>query len=97
MQIFAFRGPITNGIDDVLRFELENRTHKRNRLCVLLTTNGGYIEIVHRIVDLMRHHYEVVEFVVPNYAYSAGTVLVMSDEIRMDYYSGLVRLIRRLR
>ena len=89
-DILAFRGSITNGIDDVLRFELENRTHKRNRLCVILTTNGGYIEIVHRIVDLMRHHYEEVEFVVPNYAYSAGTVLAMSgDEIRMDYYSRL--------
>ena len=38
----------------------------------------------------MRHHYDEVEFVVPNYAYSAGTVLVMSgDKIWMDYYSRL--------
>src|SRR5690606_29182805 len=35
-------------------------------------------------------HYQLVDFVVPNFAYSAGTVLVLSgDEIYMDYYSVL--------
>ena len=57
---------------------------------VILTTTGGYIEVVQRIVDTLRRHYDLVSFVVPNYAYSAGTVLVMSgDEIHMDYYSRL--------
>ncbi len=62
----------------------------RDTLTVLLTTGGGYIEVVHRIVDTLRHHYGTVNFVVPDYAYSAGTVLVMSgDSIHMDYYSRL--------
>ena len=70
--------------------EIESRCGKRSRLCVFLTTGGGYIEVVQRIVELMRHHYREVEFVVPNFAYSAGTVLVMSgDRIWMDYYSRL--------
>ena len=89
-DVLAFSGGLVQGIDDILRVEIEGRSHKRARLCVVLTTHGGYIEVVHRIVDLMRHHYDEVEFVVPNYSYSAGTVLVMSgDRIRMDYYSRL--------
>ncbi|MCR4307468.1 MAG: serine dehydrogenasease [Candidatus Berkelbacteria bacterium] len=48
------------------------------------------METVERIVSIFRKHYRIVEFVVPNYAYSAGTILVMSgDEIHMDYYSVL--------
>jgi len=48
---------------------------------------------VQRIVDTFRKHYTAVDFVIPNYAYSAGTVLVMSgDAIWMDYYSRLGRL-----
>lgn len=38
----------------------------------------------------MRHHYAVVDFIVPNFAFSAGTVLTLSgDAIHMDYYSRL--------
>ncbi len=61
-----------------------------DRLIVVLTTEGGYIEVVKRIVEVLRRHYKLVDFVVPNYAFSAGTVLVMSgDSIYMDYYSQL--------
>jgi len=57
---------------------------------VILTTNGGYIETVQRIVDTFHYHYDHVSVIIPNYAYSAGTVLAMSgDEIYMDYYSRL--------
>ena len=53
-----------------------------------ITTTGGYIEIVRRIVDTIRHHYKTVEFIIPNYAYSAGTVFALSgDAIHMDYFS----------
>lgn len=39
---------------------------------------------------VFRKHYDCVEFIIPNYAYSAGTVLALSgDEIYMDYYSVL--------
>ena len=57
---------------------------------VILTTYGGFIEVVHRIVDTLRKHCSPIEFVVPNFAYSAGTILAMSgDAIHMDYYSRL--------
>ena len=89
-DVMIFNGALVLGVDDILRLEIESREDKHSRLCVFLTTEGGYIEVVHRIVDLMRYHYDEVEFVVPNFAYSAGTVLVMSgDKIWMDYYSRL--------
>jgi hypothetical protein len=41
-------------------------------------------------VEVLRHHFRIVDFIVPDHAFSAGTVLVMSgDSIWMDYYSVL--------
>jgi hypothetical protein len=89
----CFVGPLTYGIDDVIRNvveELQLRPDHRDRLAVLVTTGGGFIEVVARIVDLFRRYYPHVSFIIPNYAFSAGTVLAMSgDEIYMDYYSRL--------
>ena len=60
------------------------------RAIVVLETGGGMIETVERMVRVLRHHFSEVHFVVPNYAYSAGTVLALSgDEIHMDYHSVL--------
>jgi hypothetical protein len=57
---------------------------------VVLETEGGVIDVVQRIVDIMRRYYKEVEFIIPNYAFSAGTVLALSgDAIYMDYYSVL--------
>lgn len=88
----SFSGPILFGVDNLVRTAIESKkaNFSKNNLVVILTTTGGYIEVVQRIVDTMRQHYKVVDFVIPNYAYSAGTVLVMSgDAIHMDYYSRL--------
>jgi len=85
--------PLLFGVDDILRKAVEKRHQHgpaRDKLIVVLTTSGGYIETVQRIVDTVRRFYPLVDFVVPNYAYSAGTVFVMSgDDIYMDYYSRL--------
>lgn len=99
-DVLGFVGDLIGGVDDLFRNVVEEKkSASRNRrktsgaqdkLVVILTTAGGYIEIVQRIVDTLRHHYGIVEFVVPDHAYSAGTVFVMSgDAIWMDYYSRL--------
>jgi len=92
-DVLTFDAPLINIVDNYVRDFIEllqKRTKKRKKLAFILTTNGGYIEIVHRIVDTIRHYYEHVSFIVPDYAYSAGTVLAMSgDAIYMDYYSRL--------
>ncbi|MCC6970961.1 MAG: ATP-dependent Clp protease proteolytic subunit [Phycisphaerales bacterium] len=89
-DFLAFVGPIDVGVDDVVRDAIEqiDRRNPARRLAVLVETEGGYIETVQRIVETLRHFYSHVEFIVPNYAMSAGTVLVLSgDAIYMDYYS----------
>lgn len=51
---------------------------------------GGSATAVERYVNIIRHHYTKVSFIVPDYAYSAGTIFCMSgDEIMMDYFSVL--------
>ena len=89
----AVHGPLYLGLDDLLRKAVETKCKEkpiRRKAVVVLTTAGGYIEVVHRMVDTFRHNYGTVEFIVPNYAYSAGTIFAMSgDAIHMDYYSRL--------
>jgi len=88
----SLAGPLLHGVDDLLRVAVEKRRRvsKKTRLVVILTTTGGYVEVAQRVAETFRHNYSTVDFVVPNYAYSAGTVLAMSgDAIHMDYYSRL--------
>lgn len=86
-------GPLYFGVDDILRPSVEKKCQQdplRTKLVILLTTNGGYLEPVQRMVATLRRHYQIVDVVIPNYAYSAGTVFAMSgDAIHMDYYSRL--------
>lgn len=91
--VLAFTGGIVSGVDDIFRDvveEMRQRANTYRKLVVILTTHGGYIEVVQRIVEMLRYHYDYVDFIIPNYAYSAGTVLAMSgDSIYMNYYSRL--------
>lgn len=87
-DVLAFCGPIAHGIEDYIRDVIEAVEERRQKLVVILETDGGYIEIAERIANIFRKHYDIVEFVVPNFAMSAGTVLVMSgDAIHMDYFA----------
>lgn len=82
--------PIRFGLDVAVREALDNLNPKKRKVTVILETTGGYIEVAQRIAQTLRHWYRVVDFIVPNYAYSAGTVLVMcGDDIFMDYFSVL--------
>jgi hypothetical protein len=89
-DVLTFVGPITYVVDDLFRDAVEEIAPKKGKLVVVLETDGGFIEVAQKIADTLRHHYDRLEFVVPNYAMSAGTVLVMAgDAIYMDYYSTL--------
>lgn len=89
-DLVSLVGEIQGGSETVLRHALEPLTPKREKLTFLLQTPGGIVEIAERIVNLVRHHYKEVVFLVPGEAMSAGTILVMSgDEIMMDYMSCL--------
>lgn len=89
----SFSGPLLQGVDDILRNTIEKRCSElpaSRKLVILLTTGGGYLGPVQRMVATIRRHYRVVDFVIPNEAYSAGTVFALSgDAVHMDYYSRL--------
>ena len=83
-------GPLPAHIFTKIVEELKNDATKHDRLYVILTTRGGSAEMVERYVNILRHHYQEINFIVPDYAYSAGTIFCMSgDSIHMDYSSVL--------
>lgn len=94
-HVLVFSGPLMPGTDDSVRDHLEKLKDGDDdkackKLSVLLTTTGGQVAPVQRIVESIRFHYRDVAFIIPNHAYSAGTILSMSgDRIYMDYYSRL--------
>lgn len=66
------------------------RPDKKNAIAIFLSTPGGQAEAVEKLVEVVRHHYALVYFVVPVAAMSAGTIFCMSgDKIFMDYSSSL--------
>lgn len=65
-------------------------TRAENTLSIVLRTPGGSAETAERMVAVVRHHYQTVNFIVPDVAMSAGTIFCMAgDRIYMDYSSAL--------
>ena len=95
-DILLYFGPIDDRlvcyVNELVRGLKENNTKEENRdkLFIILTTNGGSATACERYVSIFRHFYKEVNFIIPDYAYSAGTILTMSgDNIYMDYLSVL--------
>lgn len=88
-----FYGAINDGLDKPFRDlieELKANSNSREILLIILNTPGGSAETVERLVRIVRHHYNLVYFLVPDAAYSAGTIFCLSgDRIYMDYSSSL--------
>jgi membrane-bound ClpP family serine protease len=89
-DVLVYFGPMQPPADDAIKAAVEAIDPKRETLMCVLETPGGYVDTTERIALIFRHHYQRVEFLIPSYAMSAGTVLVMSgDAIHMDYASML--------
>lgn len=92
-DILAYLGPIVDGNENALLDIVEGLAYderRKQQLAIILTTTGGSVMAVERYVNIIRKHYPKVIFIIPDYAYSAGTILCMSgDEIWMDYFSVL--------
>jgi ClpP class serine protease len=93
-DFLSFYGPILDGfvpyLKNVIEDLLEDKTPPARRLFFMLTTPGGSATAVERAVQVLRHFYSEINFVVPDYAYSAGTILCMSgDNIYMNYFGVL--------
>ena len=89
-DVLTIFGPILPGLEKIIKNSVERLRNRRERIAVILDTVGGIVEIVERIVTVIRHYYIEVYFLVPDRAMSAGTVLVMAgDQIFMTYFSCL--------
>lgn len=67
-----------------------NKANCDKKLVIVLSTPGGVVEAVEKMVEITRHHFQEVIFVIPNAAMSAGTIFSMSgDKLYMDYTSSL--------
>jgi hypothetical protein len=92
-DVIFYYGSIANSLEKPFRDfieDLKSDTVKHSTLCIILNTPGGSAETVEKLVKITRHHYEEVYFIVPDAAYSAGTIFCMSgDKIFMDYSSSL--------
>ena len=93
-DVISYYGEIVNDSASDFKYIIE-QLHEgsqvsNKKLYCILTTPGGSVLPVERMVTVMRRYYEYVGFIVPDYAYSAGTILCMSgDDILMNYYSAL--------
>lgn len=92
-DVISYFGPIIDGNETFFLQVIEqlNKAKKKNdSLYIILTTQGGSAIAVERYVNIVRNHYQEVNFIVPDYAYSAGTIFCLSgDNIYMDYFSVL--------
>lgn len=92
-DVFTYYGEIIDGVEREVKDIIESLSkdkNKHDKIFVILTTPGGSSTPVQRMVDILRHYYREVNFIVPDYAYSAGTIWCMSgDNIYMNYYSTL--------
>ena len=89
-DVLTIFGPIWPGLEKIVKEAVERIRNRRYRIAVVLDTVGGIVEVVERMVTVIRYHYDEVHFIVPNRAMSAGTVFVMAgDRIFMTYFSCL--------
>lgn len=93
-DVAFYYGSIDSGALKIFRDFIEKMslasTYKPKSLFFFLNSPGGSAEVAEKMVEIMRHHYSEISFVVPDMAFSAGTILCMSgDQIYMDYSSAL--------
>ena len=92
-DVMVYYGELIDGVEADVKQIIEaicKDGYKHDALYILLTTPGGSLNPVKRMVNIFRNFYTEVNFIIPDYAYSAGTVMCCSgDKIFMDYYSVL--------
>lgn len=75
---------------ELIEIMVSIRDENVKTLTIILTTPGGSPVAVEKMVDIIRHYYDEINFIVPNSAMSAGTIFCMAgDKIYMDYSSSL--------
>ncbi len=89
-DVLTIVAPIFSGLEHFVKDAIDSIQAKNENLTVILDTGGGVVEVVERMVTIIRKHYKHITFIVQDRAMSAGTIFVMSgDRILMSYFSVL--------
>lgn len=89
-DVLTIFSPMGSGLENLVKNAVELFQNRKDRIAIVLDTSGGYVEVVERIVYVIRKHYGEVDFLIPDQAMSAGTVFVMAgDRIFMSDFSCL--------
>ena len=89
-DVLTIFGPIRSGLENIIRRSIEGIQYGGGRIAIILDTVGGVVEVIERMVTVIRRRYDEVDFLIPDRAMSAGTVFVMAgDRIFMNYFSCL--------
>ncbi|KAF0141505.1 MAG: ATP-dependent Clp protease proteolytic subunit [Ignavibacteriales bacterium] len=92
-DVIFFSGNISDVYVKIFRDfieELKSDSLKHEKIYIILRTYGGTAIAAEKMVNIIRNHYADVNFIVLDYAMSAGTIFCMSgDSIFMDYSSCL--------
>lgn len=84
------QAPIAIDYDDRVPFFDQLSNLEGDKIDIILETPGGYAEVVEDLVNQIRYRFAEVAMIVPGYAKSAGTIMVMAgDEILMGPTSAL--------
>ena len=71
---------VMRGFRDFVERMAAAKSPDQNRLIFFLNTPGGSAEAAEKMVEIVRHHYAEVFFVIPDVAFSAGTILCMAGD-----------------
>ena len=86
----AIYGRMDSSLPVLVRDEIERTPPdcRKDILTIQLDTGGGLIDSVEKTVEVLRHYYRRVDFIIPGQAMSAGTIFALSaDNIYMNYFS----------
>ncbi len=84
-DVVTIFSPMWSGLENIVKNAIKLFQDQKDRIAIVLDTTGGYVEVVERMVHVIRKHYKEVLFIIPDRAMSAGTVFVMAgDQIFMS-------------
>ncbi len=84
-DVLTIFSPMLYGLENIMKNAIGLFQDRNTKIVIILNTIGGYVEVVERMVHIIRKRYTEVYFLIPDRAMSAGTVFVMAgDQIYMS-------------
>ncbi|RWX47163.1 Serine dehydrogenase proteinase [Candidatus Electrothrix aarhusensis] len=79
-EIFLYYGDISREGYSQISALYEERTEKKDKICLILITDGGDPDAAYRIARATNHHFDDVEILIPDICKSAGTLLCIGAQ-----------------